>query len=483
MSALAWTMDRFSSVRFTIAICILLAVVSLLGTVVPQNAGPEDYVRMYGDVLGPLVERAGLTDVYHTPGFILLLCLLAANLVACTGKRFPGVWRSLRREIAVPADREFTKWRNRDGFVLEQAATDGDWDPAGLALQLAGALGKAGRETVLPSGARLFLFERNRISRVGPYVAHVSILLILAGALVGAWFGFKGNMILAEGEAEDSVWLVREHEELGLGFQLRCNRFVVEQYPGGAPREYRSEVSVLDEEGNLIRDAVIRVNHPLSFRGITFYQSTYGELSTLVLDVKERLSGKQARVETEPRTPFPLPGDSGDRAWVVGFRENMKIPRQMVEMTKFDRGSLGPAVQVGVFSPDSGFGEPFWVLKNFPELEAARDGKYLFSLADFRSTPYTGLQVASDPGTPLVWTGCILLVVGFFLSFLLDHEVLWVFAEHEGGGRVAVRVAGRATRHPAGYAARFEKRKAVLRKTFGLTEPGPAGGTAAGAGA
>jgi len=483
MSALAWTIDRFSSVRFTIAICILLAGVSLLGTVIPQNAGPENYVKMYGEVLGPLVPRLGLSDVYHAAGFILLLCLLAVNLVACTGKRFPAVWRSLRREIAVPSDTEFKKWRNRDSFVLEQPAAEGDWDPGGLSLQLAGALGKAGRETVLPSGARVFLFERNRISRIGPYVAHVSILLILAGALLGAWFGFKGNMILAEGETEDSVWLIREQEELGLGFQLRCNRFIVELYPGGAPREYRSEVSVLDAEGNLIRDAVIRVNHPLSFRGITFYQSTYGDLSTVVLDVKERQSGKQTHVETEPRTPFPLPGESGDRAWVLGFRENMKIPPQMVEMTRFKSDNLGAAVQVGVFSPGSGFGEPFWVLKDFPELEAARDGKYFFSLADFRSTPYTGLQVARDPGTPLVWTGCILLVLGFILSFLLDHEVLWVSAAPEGKGRVAVRVAGRATRHPAGYAARFEKRKDVLRKTFGLPGSGPAGETAAGTGA
>jgi len=469
MSAAAWIADRFSSIRFTIAICILLALVSLLGTVVPQNAGPEDYVRLYGEVLGPLVPRLGISDIYHSAGFSLLLCLLAANLVACTAKRFPAVWRSLRREIAVPADTEFTSWRNCDAFVAASPGPDGAWEPADLARRLCGALGRKGRETELPSGRRVFLFERNRIARVGPYLAHVSILLILAGALAGAWLGFKGSLILVEGESKESVWLSREHRDLPLEFQIRCDRFAVDLYPSGAPREYRSEVSLLDGNGRVIRDAVVRVNHPLTFRGITFYQSTYGEMTEVVLNVKERLTGKQARVETELRTPFPLPGDSGDRGWVLSFKENMKIPSQMVEMTKFERESLGPAAQVGVFSKDSGFGEPFWVLKDFPGLEASRGGKYLFDLEAFRSTPYTGLQVTRDPGTPLVWTGCVLLILGFALSFLVDHEVLWVSAEPAGQGRVAVRAAGRTTRHPAGYAARFQKRKAALRKAFGLS--------------
>jgi cytochrome c biogenesis protein len=469
MSGIGWIVDRFSSIRFTIAICILLAAVSLLGTLVPQNANPQDYTRMYGEVLGPLVSKLGIADIYHSAGFIFLLCLLAANLVACTGKRFPAVWRSLRREISVPSDTEFKSWRNRDAFALENTGRAGDWDAAGLAVKLSGALGKTGRETVLPSGGRLFLFERNRISRVGPYLAHVSSLLILAGALVGAWFGFKGTLILPEGGTEDSIWLSQGHEQLALGFQIRCNRFVIDLYPNGAPREYRSEVSILDEEGDLIRDAVIRVNHPLTFQGITFYQSTYGDLSTVVLDVKDRESGQQAQVETEVRIPFPLPGESGDRAWIMNVRENMKIPPQMVEMTRFKQENLGPGVQVRIFSKGQGFGDPFWVLKDFPELEESREGKYRFTFNTVQSTAYTGLQVAHDPGTPLVWTGCILLIVGFILSFLLDHEVLWVAAEPGEDNRVEVRVAGRATRHPAGYAARFDKRKAAIRNALGLS--------------
>jgi len=467
MTVIDWIVDKFSSIRFTIAVCILLAAVSFLGTVVPQNRSPQEYSAMYGEVLGPLATGLGIDDLYHSWGFILLLCVLSVNLMACTWKRFPAVWRSLRREVAVPSDTEFRGWRSRDSFCLERS---GDGWAEGLPDALARVLGRCSLKSVGSCGERVFLFEKYRFSRVGPSLVHVSILIILGGALVGALFGFKGTLVLPEGATDNLVRLSRGHEQHALDFQIRCNRFVVDLYPNGTPREYRSEVSLLDESGQeVIREAVIRVNHPLTFRGITFYQSTYGDLSTLVLDVREREGGKQARVETEIRTPFPLPGEAGDRAWALKFTENMKIPSQMVERSKFMKENLGPAVQVGIFSTEGGFGDPFWVLKDYPEIEDAREGKYHFTLEAFRSIPYTGLQVAFDPGTPLVWTGCSFLIIGFFISFLLDHETLWVSAKEREDGRVIVRVAGRVVRHPGAYAARFEKRKAGIRKALGVT--------------
>jgi cytochrome c biogenesis protein len=464
MLEIGWFVDRFSSVRFTISICILLAMVSLLGTVIPQNLGPQEYAKLYGDVLGPWMPRLGIVDLYHSAGFVFLLCLLATNLVACTAKRFPAVWRSLRREISVPSDTEFKTWRNRDAFTLDVPSAS--WEEH-VREALKNSLRKTCRETVLTSGVRVFLCERNRISRIGPYLAHVSILLILSGALIGARFGFKGMMILPEGATENSLSLREGNGSLPLDFQIRCNRFLIDFYPNGAPKEYRSEVSILNNRGEQVQDADIRVNHPMTYRGITFYQSTYGNLSTFFLEILDRKSGDRSRVESELRTPFPLPGDQGERAWILDFRENMKIPRQMIEMTKFKNEDLGPALQIGIFSPGKGFGDPFWVLRDFPGQEETKGGSYHFTFEKVLSIPYSGLQVAYDPGTPLIWLGCSLLIVGFFISFFLDHEILWITAERETGNRIQVRIAGRAVRHPAGYARLFEKRKEAVRKSLG----------------
>jgi cytochrome c biogenesis protein len=106
------------------------------------------------------------------------------------------------------------------------------------------------------------------------------------------------------------------------------------------------------------------------------------------------------------------------------------------------------------------------VLKEFSGENQNRLGPYHFRLQDHRSNYYTGLQVARDPGTPLVWGGCALLIIGFLMALLMDHEILWVSSKRERDGRVVLCLAGRAVRHPAVYSARFEKRRAALRRAI-----------------
>ncbi len=450
-----------SSIRLTIFICILLALVSVLGTLIPQNLGPHDYSRLYGSPWGAWIARLGLADLYHSAGFILLLVLLAVNLVACTVERLPPTWRAVRRRPRVPSESRMARWRYRERFVCKGLRRE-------IEARLEEIVGKAlGRrpQRVKASGEGLaLLVERNRYSRLGPYLAHISILVILLGGLAGALGGFRGEVVLREGEVASTVRLSREGERVPLGFRIRCDRVVKELYPDGTPKEYRSEVTLLDEEGEAIRKGTVRVNHPLRWRGITFYQSDYGNTVDLVIEVQDRESGSARTVRTALNTPFLLPGDRGDRAVVLDFRESLRIPKAMMRRTSFTKSDLGPAARVAVLS-DRGFGEPFWILEEFPERGRREKEAYRFVLKDYRPVPYTGLQAVKDPGTPLVWLGCILLVAGFFVALLMDHEILWVMGRpgREEGSYV-VELAGRAVRHPRVYSARFEHRKEGLRR-------------------
>src|SRR5208283_1687278 len=88
--------------------------------------------------------------------------------------------------------------------------------------------------------------EKGRYSRLGVYVTHLSILLILAGAVVGMKFGFNGNLNLLEGTSS-SVAFGNNGQEIPLGFALRCDNFDVNFYPDSdRPKEYKSLLTVLD---------------------------------------------------------------------------------------------------------------------------------------------------------------------------------------------------------------------------------------------
>lgn len=61
-----------------------------------------------------------------------------------------------------------------------------------------------------------------------------------------------------------------------LPLQLKLLNFKKTVYPGSdIPKSFSSRVEI--ESGGLRREALISMNHPLRFRGYTFYQSSYGE--------------------------------------------------------------------------------------------------------------------------------------------------------------------------------------------------------------
>ena len=450
--------DKASSIRLTILVCILLALVSVVGTLVPQGRSLPEYQDAYGQAVGNLILALGVDDLYHSAGFVLLLCLLALNLVACTSRRFPGIWRALRREHTPPPDPRMESWRYRETYAC--AGLSGPEDEA-FRKALAGALGRGLSERSLGDGSPAFFAERGRYSRLGPYLAHVAILLILLGGLLGAFVGFKGFLTLPEGGEASDVWLGMGRTE-PLGFRIRCNDFVHETYPDGTPKDYRSEVSLLDGKGQKILDRSIRVNHPLSHGGITFYQSSYGEEPTLTFRVRNRETGEESVVETGLDTPFGLPGGDAYHAVAASFSENMRIPAEMMRVTAFPREDLGPVAGIRLFRAGR-VEQEFYVFRDLPALNEKREGPYLFQLEAYRTVPYTGLQVVRDPGTTLVWIGCTLLVLGFLMALLMDNEVVWVTTASRQDGTTEVRLAGRCVRHPGLYAARFERRAARLR--------------------
>ena len=79
----------FCSLKLTIFLLIGLAVASIIGTVVQQNASPEQYLKEYSEATIRLFSALNFFDMYHSWWFILLLYLLTVNLVACSIKRLP----------------------------------------------------------------------------------------------------------------------------------------------------------------------------------------------------------------------------------------------------------------------------------------------------------------------------------------------------------------------------------------------------------
>jgi cytochrome c biogenesis protein len=64
--------DSLSSVRLTIPLLIILAVASIFGTVIPQNASLEEYLQVYKVTTYKILKILGFLDMYHAGWFFFL---------------------------------------------------------------------------------------------------------------------------------------------------------------------------------------------------------------------------------------------------------------------------------------------------------------------------------------------------------------------------------------------------------------------------
>ena len=87
--------DLFRSLKLTISLLILLAILSIIGTLIAQNASRLDYIQRYGPGLYEVLNFFNLFNMYHSWWFSTILLLLVINLITCSMQRFPGVWRQI----------------------------------------------------------------------------------------------------------------------------------------------------------------------------------------------------------------------------------------------------------------------------------------------------------------------------------------------------------------------------------------------------
>ena len=83
--------DLFRSLKLTISLLILLAILSIIGTLITQNATRQEYIQRYGIGLYEVLNFFNLFDMYHSWWFSAILLLLVINLITCSVHRLPGI--------------------------------------------------------------------------------------------------------------------------------------------------------------------------------------------------------------------------------------------------------------------------------------------------------------------------------------------------------------------------------------------------------
>lgn len=407
--------DFFCSLKLSIVTLLLLAATSVVGTLLPQNLPLDQYRQQFGEAGVRLLQALQLFDMYHSWWFLGLLGLFACNLTACSLRRLPRAWRMVTRP---PLLADEALWRSLSCKATLQLSMP----PAEARRRLEGLVGRRfARPQPAEAGEVLSLFaQRCPWARFSVYLTHLSILLILLGAIIGSLWGFRSYVNIAEGETIASLPGSGHAESVPLGFSLRCDDFSISYYQdSNRVREYRSLLTVLEngqEVSGFSRVPVV-VNRPLQYRGLNFYQSSYGKSAQFRVLVSLVQGGGEVTVEGSPGQIFSLP--EGGSMQIIDYAAAYHDQGPAVLLSV----QTAAGARFGAIAPTTG-----------PGLVMNDQSPYRFQLQGGEERYYTGLQVARDPGVPVVWAGCLLLVLGTLSAFSLSHQRLWLKIRPAGEG-------------------------------------------------
>jgi cytochrome c biogenesis protein len=448
-SAFRKTWQTLSSIKTGVVLIILVVIFSAAGTVILQRpmTEPEDMQRAYSPAMLRLLDASGLTDVFHARWFVALMILVSFSIIAASVQRFPNAWRYFARPYkspdehfrrALPTQAQIPVKNEEQGLSAAERALHG--------------LGFDPERIVRPNSFSVFA-ERHRISEMAVYIVHASLLLIFFGGIVDALYGWRGFLMLTPGHQSSQIEL-RMGSTRALPFAIRCDGAGEDTYADGTPKKYWSKLAVV-ADGQEVESKEIVVNDPLVYRGVRFYQSSYGrtgKLDQLILSATPA-SDRRAVREISLGADQTIWLDSDTTVKLAEF-----IPDYVVEdghVYSRSNDVANPAVHLIVTSNKANKSVNYW-LPEIPGVAENASSPYILEPKDLKTGVYTGLQVSHEPGQWAVWAGVILMAIGLTFVFYVSHVRFWAVPVFDSQGKRALWIGGTANRNRDAFEVKFK---------------------------
>jgi cytochrome c biogenesis protein len=285
------------------------------------------------------------------------------------------------------------------------------------------------------------------------YVIHASLLLIFAGGIIDGLLGYSGYLMLQKGQTGNVIEL-RTGAKKALPFSIKCYEAGQENYADGSPKKWWSKLGVV-EDGKEVNTKEIVVNDPLVYRGLRFYQASYGPTGNVegVKVVATPNNGAAREITLQMNQPVEL--DARNSVTLAEFIPDFFIRDNQVFKRSDD--VVNPAFRLQIKQAGSEQPATQWIFPAYNPVGQGQDADYKFEYRDMQMGYFTGLEVSHEPGQWLVWAGCILMGVGLFVAFYMVHMRLWVVAVPDAKGKLVLWIGGQANKNKDRFEQKFDE--------------------------
>jgi cytochrome c biogenesis protein len=298
-------MELLASMRFAIALLTVICIASVIGTVVQQQQPMTNYVNQFGPFWSELFGKLDLYTVYSAWWFLLMLGFLVVSTSLCIARHTPRILRDLKTYKETMREQSIQAFKLKAlGYLhMNPEAALGQVN-AWLAAE-----GWKARAQVRTGGVMIGA-RKGAAHKIGYLAAHSAIVLICLGGLLDGnlivraimWAqgkqiyqgadlnqmtavnrlgtsnpSFRGNLFVPEGSRSSTALLSMPTGVVvqDLPFDVELKKFIVEYYATGMPKLFASDIVIHDRRDGSSTKATVKVNEPVTYRGVTLYQSSF----------------------------------------------------------------------------------------------------------------------------------------------------------------------------------------------------------------
>ncbi|MEY4598502.1 MAG: hypothetical protein RLZZ445_1299 [Pseudomonadota bacterium] len=306
--------DLLSSMRFAVSLLTILAIASVVGTVLKQAEPYANYISQFGPFWFPVFEALGLYDVYHAAWFLAILGFLVLSTSLCIFRNGPAMLREMRNFREQATERSLQHIHHRAEYDFTAA-------PATVIERVTQYLHSQGfRFRTVARGESvadtLIAAKAGSYHRAGYLLAHSGIVVICIGGLLDgniplkllqlsgqkvvetrdipqskvppesrlspSNLSFRGNVNIPEGSSASVIFMnmADGYFVQDLPFTIALDKFHIEHYSTGQPKDFASDIVVIDRETGERFERTVRVNYPFIHKGVAIYQASFTDGGT-----------------------------------------------------------------------------------------------------------------------------------------------------------------------------------------------------------
>jgi cytochrome c biogenesis protein len=347
---------------------------------------------VFGFLTWDRILQFGLDHVYKTWWFFTLILLFGISLISCTFLQQLPSLKIARRCQFFRTTSQF--YRLKFSTILNNFSFNK------ILLRI-----KDNKYSIFQQKNIIYCYK-GLIGRIAPIVVHFSMILVLLGTIIGSLFGFKAQEIVPKTETFH-IQNILNNGQLTVvpKTSARVNDFWITYTKSKTISQFYSDISILDNQGNETNRKTISVNYPLISNSVYYYQTDWNLIGLRFQNLKNEI------------IEYPLINvfSNRNKVWLTWISNNSSFNEGIITIIDNLEGYCSVYNENGQF------------LGNI-ELNETINFKTPLTLLEIISS--TGLQIKTDPGIPVIYSGFFLLMLSTLISYI-TYSQIWIIQKNQ----------------------------------------------------